>query len=100
MSWKPTEDRDEQVRGWMKGNGWDVSTTNYDFSREVYAWRQERAGGKSPTLRITQSVLEDYPAFALPEILDRLNVAAAIRAEPAAKLVVAQRDGRTVLEEW
>jgi hypothetical protein len=100
MSWKPTDDRDEQIRDWMKRNGWDVSITNYDFSREVYAWRQERAGGNSPTLRITQSVLEDYPALALPEILDRLNVADAIKAKPTAKLVVAQRDGHTVLELW
>ena len=100
MSWKPTEDRDEQIRDWMKGKGWDVSITNYDFTKEVYAWRQELPGGKSPTLRITQSVLEDYPAFVIPEILDRLNVAAAIKAEPTAKLVVAQRDGQTVLEQW
>jgi hypothetical protein len=73
--------------------------TDYDFDREIYAWRHEVRSGPSPTLRIAQKVLEDYPAFALLHHLDHLKVAAAIRADPAAYLVVLQRGSRVVLEE-
>lgn len=50
-------------------------------------------------LRIARSVLEDYPAFALLEILDNLRVARAIKTRPAAYLLVVQKGLRLVLEE-
>ena len=50
-------------------------------------------------MRISRAVLESYPAFAILELLDRLNVAAAIRARPACRLVVVQRGVRVTLEE-
>jgi hypothetical protein len=57
-----------------------VSRTHYDSDREVYAWRHEIPGGKSPTLRVTRHVLEQYPAFVVLYHLDQLKVAQAIRA--------------------
>jgi len=44
MSWKPKPDIDENVRQWMKAEGWEVTTTDYDFDREVYAWRHKARG--------------------------------------------------------
>jgi hypothetical protein len=52
-----------------------VTSTDYNFDREIYAWRHDLRSGPSPTLRFSQGVLEDYPAFALVEILDQLGVA-------------------------
>jgi hypothetical protein len=63
MSWKPSEDHDHEIRHWMKSRAWPVTRTNYDSEREIYAWRHELRGGKSPTLRISRGILEDYPAF-------------------------------------
>jgi hypothetical protein len=100
MTWKPTADIDEKVREWMKAKGLEVNRTKYDFDREVYAWRHEVSGGKSPTLRIAQSVLEDYPAFALLVHLDRLKVADAIRARPGAHMVVVQNGTVVSLQVW
>lgn len=70
----------------------------YNFDREVYAWRHERRGGPSPTLRISRKVLEDHPAFAVLYHLDTLKVAAAIRARPDARHVVEQNGSRVTLE--
>jgi hypothetical protein len=99
MTWKPYSDIDAEVRRWMEGKGWEVTATDYHFEREVYSWRHEIRGGKSPTLRIARYVLEHYPAFAILEHLDRLKVAAAIRARLAAQLVVVQNGQRVTLEE-
>jgi hypothetical protein len=61
MTWKPSDDVDQSVREWMKARGWEVTRTNYDSDRKAYAWRHGLPGAKSPTLRISQKVLEDYP---------------------------------------
>jgi hypothetical protein len=55
----------------MKARGWEVTRTNYDFEREVYAWRHDQRGGNSPTLRISRQVLEDYPGFVVVHHLER-----------------------------
>jgi hypothetical protein len=99
MSWKPTDHVDEQVRGWMRGKGWEVTTTDYHYEQEVYSWRHELRGGKSPTLRVSRYVLEHNPAFVILYHLDRLNVARAIRAQPEARLVVTQKGAAVVLTE-
>lgn len=39
MTSKPSEDVDQSIRQWMKARGWEVTCTNYDFDREIYAWR-------------------------------------------------------------
>jgi hypothetical protein len=57
MTWKPSADFDREIRRWMKANGWEVTRTNYDFEREIYAWRHDMRGGASPTLRIARKVL-------------------------------------------
>jgi len=43
----------------MKARGWEVTRTNYDCDRRVYAWWHDLPGSKSPTLRISQKVLEN-----------------------------------------
>jgi CheY-like chemotaxis protein len=99
ISWKPREDADRAVRAWMKSKNWEVSSTNYDPEREVYAWRHDVRGGPSFTLRIAQQVLEGYPAFLVRYHLDQLNVAQGIRSQPEAHLVVVQRGSTVVLAE-
>lgn len=82
----------EAIRGARQGNpgldeieGLGGNAHNYDPNREVYAWRHDVRGSPSPTLRISR---QDYPAFAVLYHLDQLKVAQAIRADPAARLVV------------
>ena len=82
----------------MKSKGWEVTRTNYDFDREIYAWRHDVRGSSCPTLRISRQVLEDYPAFVVIHHLDQLKVARAMRAHPETRLVVLQRDSTVVLE--
>ena len=99
MRWKPPDEHDREIRRWMDSKGWKVTGTHYDFSRELYAWRHELSGGKSPTLWISQKVLEDFPAFIVIHHLEELRVAQAIRARPEARLVVAQNGSMVTLEE-
>jgi len=100
VGWKPTDDIEREIRGWMRAKGWEVTSTDYNFDREVYAWRHDVRGKKpSPTLRISQQVLDHYPAFAVLEHLDRLGVADAIKAHPDTCLVVVQKGPRVTLEE-
>lgn len=99
MTWKPSENTDRAVRAWMKAKGWEVTRTNWDANREVYAWRHDVRGGSSPTLRISRRVLEDYPAFVVLYHLDQLKVAQAMQARPEARLVLRQSGPRVNLEE-
>jgi hypothetical protein len=99
MTWKPSVYMDEEIRRWMKAKGWMVNRTQYGARSRVYAWRREVGGGPYPTLRISRKVLEDYPPLVVTEFLDRLKVAAAIRAKPDARFVVMQRGGTVVIEE-
>jgi hypothetical protein len=41
MTWKPSADIDEKVRGWMKAKGWQVTSTDYHFDQEIYSWRKD-----------------------------------------------------------
>jgi hypothetical protein len=52
MSWRPSEDHDQEIRR-LGSKGWEVTRTNYDFDREIYASRHDMPGRKLPTLRIT-----------------------------------------------
>jgi hypothetical protein len=79
MMWEPTDAIDREVRAWMKAKGWEVTRTNYDSDRKVYAWGHDVRGGPSPTLRISRQVLESYLAFVLLYHLDDLKVAPAAR---------------------
>jgi hypothetical protein len=98
MTWKPTDDMDREVRGWMKAKGWEVNCRP-EYGGKVYGWRHEVRGAPSPTLRIAREVLENYPPFAVAELLDRLNVAASIRARPDARYAVVQKGSKVTLEE-
>jgi hypothetical protein len=97
--WKPSEEHDKEIRRWMKSIGWEVTRTNYDPDRQVYAWRHDVRNGFSPTLRISRQVIESYPAFALLYHLDELKVARAMRARPEARLVVVQKGLTVALDE-
>lgn len=76
-----------------------LARTNYDPDRKLYALRHDVRAAPSPTLRISQQVLENYPAFPVLEHLDRLRVAATVRADPRARLVVLQNGPIVILEE-
>jgi hypothetical protein len=74
--------------------------TSYDFEREIYAWRHDVHGGPSPTLRISRPVLDGYPAFVVLYHLDQLKIAQAMRATPAARLVVVQEGPGVSFQEF
>jgi len=84
MAWKSPADIDEEVRRWMKAKGWEVTGAEYDRMKRVYAWYHHPDRGVSRILRISLEILEDYPAFAILEHLDRQDVARAIRDRPGA----------------
>jgi hypothetical protein len=44
MPWKPSEDHDREIRRWMESKGWEVTRTNHDADRKVYAWRHQLVG--------------------------------------------------------
>lgn len=58
---------------------------------------QRSRGGR---LRISQEVLQEYPAFAILEHLDRLKVSRVLRDKPDASCVVVQKGQEVVLEEF
>jgi hypothetical protein len=99
VTWKPSEDHDQEIRRWMEKKGWPVTRIHYDADREVYGWRHELRGGKSPTLRISRYVLEHYPAWAVSHFLDELGLGREIRKRPQARLVIVQTGDRVTLEE-
>jgi hypothetical protein len=83
----------------MQAKGWEVTRTHYDFDRELFAWRHDVSGGPSPTLWISQKVLEHYPAFIVVHHLDELKVAREMRARPEARLALVQNESTVCLEE-
>lgn len=80
-------------------DGWEVTATDYHFDQEIYSWRHQQPGGKSPTLRIARYVLEHHPAFVILYHLDQLKAARAIRDQPGARLVVVQEGTTITLKE-
>jgi hypothetical protein len=67
MKWNPTAHMDEEIRGWMKGKGWEANThPEYDARKRICSWFHEPQRG---------------PAI----------VAAEIRRQPAVHLVVVQK---------
>jgi hypothetical protein len=84
----------------MKSKGWEVTGAEYDSERQTYTWKgRSLRSGHSPTVRISQQVLTDFPAFAILENLHRLELAAAIRRRPDAQYVVVQNGLTVTLEE-
>jgi hypothetical protein len=84
----------------MKSKGWEVTGAEYDFERQTYAWRaRSRRSGHLPIISISQQVLVDFPAFAIVENLNRLEVADAIRRRPDAQFTLVQNGLAVMLEE-
>jgi hypothetical protein len=83
----------------MRARRWEVTTTDHHSDQEIYSWRHQQPGGKSPTLRIARAVLEHNPALVILYHLDRLNVARAIRANPEARRVVTQEGTKVLLKQ-
>jgi hypothetical protein len=100
MTWHPTDDTDYMIRKWMGHRGWHVHGTDFNHEQQVYSWRHQPGAGSTIVLRITRTVLEDFPPFALWELLDRLHVAAELKARPEAYLVMVKRGMRALLEEY
>jgi hypothetical protein len=98
MTWKPSDDVDQSVREWMKTRRWEVTRTNYDSDRKVYAC-------------VTMFEEDHHPPSGFPERFSRTTcfrsalplrpaqVAQAMRAKPEVRLVVVQNGTRVTLEE-
>ena len=100
VNWNPPPETDTEVRYWMRSKGWEVMGADYDFERKIYTWNARSVrSGHSPSLSISQQVLVDFPAFALLEHLDRLEVAAAIRRRPDVQFMVVQNGQTVALKE-
>ena len=71
---------------------------HWDFSREVFAWRDETARPEI-TLRITLRVIEEVPAHRIPTVLDGLKVEARLRAHPQLYTIVKHGDSGIVVDQ-
>jgi len=91
-------EHDAAVTEWFHRHGFDVTDRNYDFDREIFAWRSERANPPR-TLRLTERILEDVPAVQLGATLERLRADEALNAKPEAWTLVIQEQGRPVLKQ-
>ena len=91
-------DHDGAVTTWFQQHGWPVTATNYDFDREIYAWRSESQTAPR-TLSITRRILEDTPAPELGSVLDSLRVADALNAKPKAYTLVMQEQGHAIVRQ-
>ena len=98
MRWRPPQDKDDAVHGWMEKHGWRVTDTHDDFDREVYAWRHYASGG-SYTLRMSRAVIEDTDAQALVEALDFWKAAELMRESPKAYTWLKRSPTGVVLEQ-
>ena len=98
MHRKPTEDVDREVRSWMRVRGWDVSRTNYDPDREVYAWRHDCAVVHDP-LSESPERSRDLLRLCAVYHLDELKVARAVPAHPDSRLVVVRKGLTVTLDE-
>ena len=93
---------DAVVRRWFQKQGWPVSDSTrkrYGSGLEVVAWRHE-ATPTSHTLRIDEHVLRHFGSDELESLLDDLDVADAIRRDPAAYTVVVEERGAAKLHQW
>jgi hypothetical protein len=97
--WKPAREVDLAIRAWMKAEGLPVDSTRYYADEEVYAWRHEFPGG-SPTLWIARAVLEQHDAGAVVAGLNRLGVAARMRAAPKARFLIVDEDQQLYVTPW
>src|SRR5687768_8289870 len=72
---------DAAVSTWLDKQGWTVTWRDYN-DREVFGWKAE---GVSPnvTMRITKSVMEDYPPDELTRILERFKTGHRLSGAPS-----------------
>lgn len=100
MTSKPPAEKDTAVKAWMKARGWKVKDCEWEPRKQVYLWISYPGRSGSVVLGMSRAVLEDTPLFAIQELLDRLNVAAELRALPRRALVLARGGDGFVLEEF
>ena len=87
-------EHDRAISDWMSRNGFEVKMRNYDFERDVLAWRAT-ALRPSITLRVTLPVIEDTPVNVLIAAFDSWKIAETLRRAPGSYTVV-QRVGSGV----
>jgi hypothetical protein len=65
----------------MKARGWKVDDYEWDSRKQVYLWIHYPTRGTPLVLGMSREVLSNIPLFAIQELLDRPNVAAALKEE-------------------
>jgi hypothetical protein len=96
--WRPPDECDSAVRGWMEKQGWPVTATHSDLDRHIYAWRHDVAG-ECHTLWITRRVIEDIAPLTLVEALNSWKVAEKLREHPDAYTLVRKSSPTSVVVE-
>jgi hypothetical protein len=87
-------EHDAAVREWMSHTALPVTSTHWNFDRQMLAWTHEGARG-CRTLRISRRVVEDTPAPNLVAALDSLDVASKLSATPH-EVVLVSEHGRII----
>ena len=100
MNWKLPADKDVAVKAWMKAKGWKVEESEDVPQQQVYLWIHAPARGGPIVLGMSREVLTDTPLFAIQELLDRLEVAAELKALPRRARVLVRRKDSFVLEDF
>lgn len=100
MTRKPPTDKDVAVKAWMKAKDLKVDETEWDARKQIYLWIHYPTPGTPVVLGISREVITDMPAFAIQELLDRLNVAAELKARPGTARVLVRRNDEFMLQDF
>ena len=99
MRWRPPAETDATVRVWMRGKGWKVEGTEWDARKETYVWISYPGRTGPIVLGMSRDVIDQLPAFAIQEVLERQNASAELRSRPGVARVLVRRADGYVLEE-
>lgn len=88
-------EHDASVSRWLLANNWPVTARHFDPDREVFAWRHD-GGDQTRTVRVTKSVMEDYPANKVLALFDATRLSEVLVAHPKKYVVLRERPGGAI----
>jgi hypothetical protein len=88
-------EHDALVSGWFLTNNWPVTMRHFDPDREVLAWRHDGID-QIRTVRVTKSVLEDYPADKVLALFVATRLNEVLVAHPKKYVVLRERAGGAI----
>jgi hypothetical protein len=88
-------EHDALVSRWFLNNNWPVTLRHFDPDREVLAWRHD-GGDQIRTVRVTKSVIEDYPADKVLALFNATRLSEVLVAHPTKYVVLRELSGGSI----